>query len=140
MVGMGLQSFDNTVLAHVERSYDEKQFDNHLQMLTDISSVALEVILGLPGDGPVNFRKSFERARELPCALRVYHCVVLPSALMVRAPKSYNMDYDMRSLKMKSCLGWSTEQLLAEVEFLNEQVQLQGGDRGEFFWVFPSPI
>ena len=44
MVGMGLQSFDNTVLAHVERSYDEKQFDNHLQMLTDISSVALEVI------------------------------------------------------------------------------------------------
>ncbi|MCH2129695.1 MAG: hypothetical protein MK179_11155 [Pirellulaceae bacterium] len=140
MVGMGLQSFDNTVLAHVERSYDEKQFDNHLQMLTDISSVALEIILGLPGDGPVNFRKSFERARELPCALRVYHCVVLPSALMVRAPKSYNMDYDMRSLKMKSCLGWSTEQLLAEVEFLNEQVQLQGGDRGEFFWVFPPPI
>ncbi|MCH2126314.1 MAG: radical SAM protein [Pirellulaceae bacterium] len=139
LVGMGLQSFDNEVLAHVERSYDEQQFDNHLQLLTDISSVALEIILGLPGDGPENFRKSFHRARELPCALRVYHCVVLPSALMVRAPESYDMDYDMRSLKMRSCLGWSAEELQAEVEFLDEQAQLQGGDRGEFFWVFSPP-
>lgn len=139
LVGMGLQSFDNEVLALVERHYDEKQFDNHLQQLTEISSVALEIILGLPGDGPDNFRRSFERARTLPCALRVYHCVVLPSALMVRAPDNYNLVYDFHSLKMNSCLGWTAKQLQTEVDYMNEQAQLQNGDRGAYFWVFPPP-
>ncbi len=139
LVGMGLQSFDNEVLAHVERSYDEKQFANHLQQLTDVASVALEIILGLPGDGPVNFRRSFARARTLSCALRVYHCVVLPSALMVRAPEHYALDYDMRSLKMKACLGWTSQDLQREIDFLNDQAAQQDGQCGEFFWVFPPP-
>ena len=42
--------------------------------LKSVSAVAVEIILGLPGDSPENFRRSFERARSLPCALRVYHC------------------------------------------------------------------
>ncbi|MEZ6118332.1 MAG: radical SAM protein [Pirellulaceae bacterium] len=81
LVGVGLQSFDNEVLAHVERSYDEQRFHDNLRRLTDVAGVAVEIIMGLPGDSPENFRRSFWKARSLPCALRVYHCVVLPSAL-----------------------------------------------------------
>src|SRR5690606_5688410 len=101
LVGIGLQSFDNDVLKHVERSYDEARFENTLQQLREVAHVAVEIILGLPGDSPENFRKTFERARRLPTTLRVYHCVVLPSALMVRAPASYAMDYDPVTLKMR---------------------------------------
>ena len=140
LVGVGLQSFDNEVLAKVERSYDEARFDDTLHKLTEIAGVAIEILMGLPGDSPQNFRTSFERARTLPCALRVYPCVVLPSALMVRAPSNFQMDYDFTSLKMRSCLGWSERDLLTEAEFVSRRAQLEGGQTGEFFWVFPPPV
>ncbi len=139
LVGIGLQSFDNEVLAHVERSYDEKRFEQTLHALKAVSAVAIEIILGLPGDNAQNFRRSFERARALPVALRVYHCVVLPSALMVRAPPEYVMDYDPVSLKMRACLGWSERTLHDECEFVAASARAAGGWVGEFFWVFPPP-
>src|SRR5204862_2471247 len=92
-VGVGLQSFDSDVLAQVERKYDEARFEQILQSLTEVASVAVEIIMGLPGDNPENFRRNFERARRLPCALRVYYCVVLPSALMVRSPPEHAIQY-----------------------------------------------
>lgn len=137
LVGIGLQSFDNEVLKHVERSYDEARFETTLQQLREVAHVAVEIIMGLPGDTPQNFRKSFERARALPCALRVYHCVVLPSALMVRAPAHYRMDYDFTTLKMRSCLGWPERELRAEAEYVTACAAREGGRTGEFFWTFP---
>ena len=138
-VGVGLQSFDKEVLSHVERSYDEARFEDNLERLTDVAPVAIEIIMGLPGDNPRTFRATLERARSLPCALRVYHCVVLPSALMVRAPESYCMDFDPRTLKMRSCLGWSEADLEAEREHLTALATAEHGRTGEFFWVFPPP-
>jgi radical SAM superfamily enzyme YgiQ (UPF0313 family) len=139
LVGIGLQSFDNGVLAHVERSYDERRFEDTLWQLKSVSQVAVEIILGLPGDTPENFRRSFERARALPVALRVYHCVVLPSALMVRAPASYAMDYDPITLKMRACLGWTAQALQRECEHVAAQAAAEGGRAGEYFWIFPPP-
>ncbi|MDZ4254868.1 MAG: radical SAM protein [Sulfuritalea sp.] len=139
LVGIGLQSFDNEVLAHVERSYDEARFEQTMYELKSVAAVAVEIILGLPGDSPENFRRSFERARSLPCALRVYHCVVLPSALMVRAPASDAMDYDPITLKMRSCLGWTERQLQAECDFVTRCAERDGGRSGQFFWIFPPP-
>ncbi len=139
LVGIGLQSFDNEVLAHVERSYDEARFEQTMYDLKSVSAVAVEIILGLPGDTAENFRRSFERARALPCALRVYHCVVLPSALMVRAPADYVMDYDPVTLKMRSCLGWSEAELQAECDFVTRCAARDGGRSGQYFWIFPPP-
>jgi radical SAM superfamily enzyme YgiQ (UPF0313 family) len=138
-VGVGLQSFDNTVLANVERKYDEARFEETLRALGEVATVAVEVIVGLPGDDPENFRRNFERARRLPCTLRVYHCVVLPSALMVRSPPEHKLDYDPVSLKMQSCLGWSSDALAREAAFLTDQATKAGGRSGQFFWVFPPP-
>ena len=138
-VGVGLQSFDNSVLANVERKYDEARFDQTLHELGEVASLAVEVILGLPGDTPERFRRNFERARRLPCALRVYHCVVLPSALMVRSPPEHQLDYDPLSLKLRSCLGWSREAMEREMGFLTDQARRAGGRSGQYFWVFPPP-
>lgn len=139
LVGIGLQSFDNEVLSHVDRAYDEARFEKTLKELRDVSSVAMEIILGLPGDSPENFRKTFERARSLPCALRVYHCVVLPSALMVRAPEDYVMEYNPLTLKMTACLGWTEDALQDEVDFVTQQAVEQEGESGQYFWVFSPP-
>jgi len=139
LVGMGLQSFDHDVLEHVERHYDEARFERTLEEVTSVATVALEIILGLPGDSPENFRRTFQRARDLPCALRVYHCCVLPSALMVRAPESYVLDYDPVTLKMRSCMGWSREDLQREVDFVTRQAEVHDGDTGQYFWVFSKP-
>jgi radical SAM superfamily enzyme YgiQ (UPF0313 family) len=138
-VGVGLQSFDSAVLANVERKYDEARFEQTLQELGRVATLAVEVILGLPGDSPERFRRNFERARRLPCTLRVYHCVVLPSALMTRSPPEHQLDYDPVSLKMHSCLGWSREGLAREAQFLSDEARAAGGRSGEFFWVFPPP-
>lgn len=138
-VGVGLQSFDTAVLAQVERKYDEARFEQTLHALGEVASVAVEVIMGLPGDTPGNFRRNFERARQLPCALRVYHCVVLPSALMVRSPPEHALIYDPVSLKMQSCLGWPPGGIDAEAEFLGQEAARSGGQAGEFFWIFPPP-
>jgi radical SAM superfamily enzyme YgiQ (UPF0313 family) len=138
-VGVGLQSFDNKVLANVERRYDEKRFDETLRALGEVASLAVEIIVGLPGDSPESFRRSFERARRLPCALRVYHCVVLPSALMVRSPPEHKLDYDQLSLKILSCLGWTPAALADEAAFLTREAAKSGGRTGEYFWVFPPP-
>jgi radical SAM superfamily enzyme YgiQ (UPF0313 family) len=138
-VGVGLQSFDNETLAHVERKYDEARFEDTLRALGQVATLAVEIILGLRGDTPERFRQNFLRARKLPCALRVYHCVVLPSALMVRAPAHYALDYDPVSLKMQCCLGWSRDALAREATFLSDEARLARGRSGEFFWVFPPP-
>lgn len=139
LVGVGLQSFDNDVLAHVERSFDEELFEFNMQRLTDVASVAIEIIMGLPGDSPEQFRRSFDRARTFPCALRVYHCCVLPSALMVRSPPEHGLNYDPVSLKMRSCLGWTEEAMQREIDFLNQQTRTHKGSMGEYFWVFSAP-
>ena len=139
LVGIGLQSFDNDVLKHVERSYDESRFEATLHQLLEVAHVAIEITMGVPGDTPQNFRKSFERARSLPTALRVYHCVVLPSALMVRAPASDKLDYDPITLKLRSCTGWSERDLQTEMDFVTACAAHDGGRSGEFFWVFPPP-
>lgn len=127
------------MLAHVERSYDEARFEQTLHQLKEVAGVAIEIILGLPGDTPENFRKSFERARSLPCALRVYHCVVLPSALMVRAPASDRLVYDAVDLKMRSCLGWTEQALQTECDHMTRRAESEGGRSGQFFWIFPPP-
>ena len=136
-IGVGLQSFDSDVLSEVERKYDENRFNNILRDLRCVASLAIEIILGLPGDSPEKFLRNFERARALPYALRVYHCLVLPSALMMRSPKEHALDYDPITLKMRSCLGWSRESLAETTAFVNRQADREGGASGEFFWVFP---
>ncbi|MEP3478805.1 MAG: cobalamin-dependent protein [Fuerstiella sp.] len=139
LVGIGLQSFDNDVLANVERSFEESRFIANVQQLTEVAKVAIEIIMGLPGDSPEKFRESYYRARQFPCALRVYHCCVLPSALMVRSPPEHALNYDPVSLKIRSCLGWSEEDVIQECDFLNSEAHGNTGQVGDYFWVFSAP-
>lgn len=136
-VGVGLQSFDDAVLRHVERRFDPGRLGGLLGALRSVASVTTEIIMGLPGDTPDRFLVSFERARALGTGLRVYHCAVLPSALMARAPQSDVMDYDPVSLRMRSCRGWPGDSIARMSGRLTDLAHAAGGASGAYFWVFP---
>jgi hypothetical protein len=49
------------------------------------------------------------------------------------------MDYDPVTLKMRSCLGWTEQQLQAECDFVTACAARDAGRSGQFFWIFPPP-
>lgn len=136
-IGIGLQSFDDAVLRHVERKFDPGRLGGLLGALRSVAAVTTEIIMGLPGDTPERFLTSFERARALGTGLRVYHCAVLPSALMARAPVSDEMVYDPVSLRMRSCRGWPGDSIDRMARRLTDEAAAAGGASGDYFWVFP---
>lgn len=136
-IGVGLQSFDDAVLRHVERRFNPDRLGGLLDTLRSVASVTTEIIMGLPGDTPDRFRASFDRARALGTGLRVYHCAVLPSALMARAPADDAMEFDPVSLRMRRCRGWPNDSITAMSHFLTDQAMASGGASGDYFWVFP---
>ncbi len=136
-IGVGLQSFDDAVLRHVERKFDPARLGGLMDVLRSVASVTTELIMGLPGDTPERFLTSFERARALGTGLRVYHCAVLPSALMARAPASDQMDFDPVTLKMRRCRGWPDDSIAQMVDRLITAAHQAGGASGDYFWVFP---
>ena len=136
-IGVGLQSFDDAVLRHVERKFDPARLGGLMDVLRSVASVTTELIMGLPGDTPERFQTSFDRARALGTGLRVYHCAVLPSALMARAPASDQMEFDPVTLKMQRCRGWPGDSIAQMADRMTAASHQAGGASGDYFWVFP---
>jgi radical SAM superfamily enzyme YgiQ (UPF0313 family) len=141
-IGLGLQSYDKDVLGSVERPFDAARFE---RVVADVLAVAphtaIEIIMGLPGDNPESFRRTFERAMRLGASVHVFRCLVLPNALMSRAPASFAMVYDPITLRMESCLGWSPGEIDAMSAELDRQVRASDGawaHNDECGWYFPS--
>jgi radical SAM superfamily enzyme YgiQ (UPF0313 family) len=113
-ITVGVQSFDEAVLERLGRPFDLERFERVLGEL-DARGVAvdLELILGLPGDVPANFRRTFEKAIGLASSVRVFYCLALPDALLERAD-DLAVDFDPETFEVRACAGWSAESLRAE--------------------------
>ena len=85
-IGVGVQSLAPEVLRLNERPFRRSRFDQLVETLSRVSDVTLALILGLPGDSPETFRRTLDYALDLGKNVRVYYCLVLPDALMSRAP------------------------------------------------------
>lgn len=131
--GLGLQSLDDGLLKTLERPFSRKRFERVVRDISDVAQTHVELIVGLPGDTPEQFRRTFAQVRELPCSVRLFHCLVLPDALLTRAPAEYALDFDPITLEMRSCLGWSEEDLLRTFDFLTEEAEKHGGTWSRFF-------
>jgi radical SAM superfamily enzyme YgiQ (UPF0313 family) len=127
-VGIGLQSFDPVVLEGVDRPFDPEKFDRVFARIAQVSNPTLLIIMGLPGDNPESFKRTLDRCRTYNCSVHVYHCLVLPDALMSRAPPKFNMRFDPISLKMRSCLGWSEDDFARTWGHVGELVARDGGE------------
>ena len=138
-VGVGLQSYDKEVLRRLQRPFDAARFDRVVREIASLAPVTIEIIMGLPGDNRASFQRTFERARALPAEVRVFHCLALPDALMTRLPPGLTIDFDPVSLMVRSCTGWTEDDLRGESERLTRLMEEVGGWTYESAWTFPGP-
>jgi radical SAM superfamily enzyme YgiQ (UPF0313 family) len=136
-LGVGLQSMDPEVLRLHQRSTDPHRFEAAVYRLAAVTDIELQIIFGLPGDTPEGFRRTLDYALSMPAAVRAYHCLVLPDALMTRGLPDWQMRFDPRTLAMTSCLGWSADSIVAMRSELSQRSRTLGGQAGNFWWSFP---
>ncbi len=139
-LGVGMQSMDPEVLRLHQRPSDSPRFERIVRELAAITNIELQIIFGLPGDTPEGFRRTLGYALSLPASVRVYHCLVLPDALMTRALPEWNVEFHPVDLAMKSCLGWSADAIGAMREELDRAARRAGGNSGRFWWSFPRSL
>ncbi|MEO7795161.1 MAG: B12-binding domain-containing radical SAM protein [Thermoanaerobaculia bacterium] len=140
-LSVGLQSFDEQVLSGVDRRSKSAQFDRtirDLAAMSNVRSLSIELILGLPTDTPARFRASLDRALAVGCGIRIYRCLVLPNGLMTRAAEDQLVRFDEHSLMLTSSVGWAPSELVAEQDRLCDlAAKMPGGYSGEYWWYFP---
>ncbi len=138
-LGVGLQSMDPSVLEKQNRPFDPQRFEAAVRSVAAHVDIELQIIMGLPGDTPEGFRRTFAYARSLPADVRVYHCLVLPDALMTRSLPEWKIRFDPKTLVLRSCLGWSEEAIEKTREELRAYALANDGTAGDFWWSFPRP-
>ena len=137
-LGIGLQSLDPQVLQAHHRPFDQTKFEVSIEQLASVSQGEVQIIFGLPLDSPEGFLKPLAYARSLPVAVRAYHCLVLPDALMSRSEPEWEICYDPLTLEMTSCRGWSQDDLLQMRDRLSSEAIGSGGCAGNYWWYFPK--
>lgn len=136
-LGVGLQSIDERVLKAHDRPFDMRRFTPAVEELSKVAGLEIQIIMGLPEDTPDGFRKTLDFALALPVtSVRVYHCLVLPDALLSRAKPEWKLDFDPVNMAMRSNHTWSSDDLIAMRHELNERVAKRGGEGGEYWWSF----
>ncbi|WP_020175404.1 B12-binding domain-containing radical SAM protein [Methyloferula stellata] len=138
-LGVGMQSMDPAVLEKQDRPFDAQRFEAAVRALAEHTEIELQIIMGLPGDTPEGFRRTFAYAQSLPADVRVYHCLVLPDALLTRSLPEWQIRFDPKTLILRSCLGWSEEAIAAMRQELQAYALANGGKAGDFWWSFRRP-
>lgn len=136
-LGVGLQSLDERVLALHDRPFDRGRFERNMRALAGVTTPELQIIFGLPGDSPEGFRQTLDYSRSFGVAVRAYHCLVLPDALMTRGRPEWRMQYDPATLAMIECDGWTREDITTMRDELAQQTHQAGGHSGNYWWSFP---
>lgn len=122
-VGIGLQSADPAVLEGVQRPFKRDQFAKVVEDLASVALVWAEIIVGLPGDSPEGVRNTIDFLRELPCNVRMYHCLVLPDGLMTRHPNADQLKFHPITLELESSPGWEPARLREISEWLGDAAE-----------------
>lgn len=136
-LGVGLQSIDERVLKAHDRPFDMKRFRPAVEQLAQVAGLEIQIIMGLPEDTPEGFRRTLDFALSLPVtSVRVYHCLVLPDALLSRAEPGWKLDFDPVNMAMRSNHTWSADDLSRMRQELTERAVAFGGESGEFWWSF----
>ncbi len=135
-IGVGLQSYNEEVLKNVDRSARPEKFDTIVRRLVSaVGNVAVEIILGLPGDSLESFKQTAERALEFGADVHAFHCLVLPDAFLTKAPDEFNLDFDPITLKVKSCLGWTPDEIEEAREWITNLSDTMDGRKGDQEWI-----
>ncbi len=137
-VVVGLQTLDTEVLGNLRRPMRYSRFESVVTELSKLHDLEIELIIGLPGDSPEAFRRTFEYSRTLGCDVRIHRCLVLPGGLITRAPAGAAVEFDPYTCFLTACDGWSAERLRAEADFYTKLALQEGGQIGAYWWGFPK--
>ena len=105
------------MLDRIDRPFKRNKFAEIVTTLSTVATVAVEIILGLPGDTPEGFKETIRMVRDLPASVRIYHCLVLPDAFM--AKESGNLRFHPITLELIEGPGWSERDLRDTAEWLD---------------------
>ncbi|MEZ4335587.1 MAG: radical SAM protein [Sandaracinaceae bacterium] len=119
-VAIGVQSFEPEVLHRLGRPFDLDRFAHVCDVVRQHWPIELELMLGLPGDDPKSFRRTFERAVEIADSVRVFWTLVLPDALLDRADPSLALRFDPHTWLIEECQGWRPEDLRRELDHVKK--------------------
>ncbi len=136
-LGVGLQSLDAQVLELHDRPFKRERFEAALKRLIPVATAELQIIFGLPGDTPAGFCRTLDYARSFGIAVRAYHCLVLPDALLSRGRPDWQMRFDPLTMAMRSCLGWREDDIANTRSMLDAAAAAAGGRSGRYWWSFP---
>ena len=140
-LGVGLQSFNPELLKRMQRPYGREKFGPAIEQLSRVAAnIEVQIIFGLPTDTWDGFLETLNYALSLPVTVRVYHCLVLPDALLTRGKPEWLMKFDPFTMSMESCVGWSETELLDMRTMLSRETIRCGGTSGQFWWSFPPPV
>lgn len=135
--GLGLQLGDEGLLREHGRKTSMLRFARSVEQLASVSDVEVHLIVGLPGASPEHFFRDLDYVLTLPASVRVFHALALPDALLTRAPAEWALDIDADTLKIRSCLGWTREQMRQTVDRLDAIAAGRPGcARSELWWSF----
>ena len=136
-LGVGLQSTDERVLKAHSRPFEMLRFAPAVEELSKVAGLEIQIIMGLPEDTPDGFRRTLDYALSLPASsVRVYHCLVLPDALLSRADPTWNIEFAPHNMAMVSNRTWSSRDLMSMRDELTNRVAKHGGSAGEYWWSF----
>lgn len=139
-LGVGLQSLNPELLKRLQRPFGRERFESAISQLTKVAAnIEVQIIFGLPTDSWNGFLDTLTYALSLPVTVRIYHCLVLPDALLTRGKPEWQMQFNPFTLSMTSCVGWTEDDLLDMRALLTHETVRCGGKAGEFWWSFPPP-
>lgn len=136
-LGVGLQSMDQAVLDAHDRKIDQSRFEPSVRELSKVASgLEIQIIFGLPGETPTGFLQTLDFALSLPGSVRVYHCLVLPDALLTRSKPEWNVRFNPKDMTMISNSHWREVDIKNMRSYLNTLAQQHNGTSGAYWWSF----
>ena len=139
VMDVGVQTFNPDALAAMDRPFREERFETVMRNLMQVCNPEPELIFGLPGDNPRAFKDGVLRLMKVGCRVRVFHCLVLPDALMSRAKPEHQLQWDPETLLVTSAAGWSPQDLVETRNWLDQMMVGNAGEASGNTWTFSPP-
>ena len=137
-MAIGFQSLDPAVIKGMDRPWSLNKIDTCVHQLAHVChTLDIQIVMGLPGDSPAGFKRTLEYARSLPAQVRAYYCLVLPDALLTRSRPEWNVEFDPVTLELRSCQGWSADELRETRAWIEGEARAAGGRVGNYWYMFP---
>jgi radical SAM superfamily enzyme YgiQ (UPF0313 family) len=131
-MNMGIQSINPAALAMARRRFDREAFERAVERLRAFEYVAVDMILGLPGDDAEGFVRTVDYLRTLDLPIMVFNMIGLPGSEFYRRRGELGLVFNEEGLSyLVSSSTFSEEDMVACAGYFVTEVARKG--RGSNF-------